>query len=246
MQTAGVYSQDSPFTDGQFYLGATYFTTTVGTTAAAAFVSITGTGGTASILGVASSSTGASTRESTLTDGIILRTGMYAPSTPQTLSSQAFGTAALLPGPQAAVPGTSGPSGFGVNAQIPPVLKANLPTLTGSVSGARPKGVQINWVDILFTATGTVASASVTLKRLVAAPGVAAIPTVIVDMNAVASVGSLATTTANQISRVRSTNPAPVMMTGDTTLIDLAYSYNIAAGVVTSLGLVLGCSYNYN
>ncbi len=246
MQTAGTFSQDTPFSDGQFYLGATYFTTTVGTTAAAAFVSITGTGGTASILGVASSSTGASTRESTLTDGVMLRTGIYAPSTAQTLSGQAFGTAALLPGPQAAVAGTSSPSGFGSNQVIPPVLKANLPTLKGSTAGARPKGVQINWVDILFTTTGTVASMSVTLKRLVAAPGVAAIPTVAVDMNAVAVVGSLATTTANQISRVRATNANAAMMTGDTTVIDLAYNYNIAAGVVTSLGVVLGCSYNYN
>jgi hypothetical protein len=243
MQTAGRFSQDTPNPDLEIFIGAQDFITNLGTTAAAAFVAIAGTGGTANILGVASSSTGASTRELNITR-LFIRTGIFAPSTPQTLSEQAFGTAAALPGPSA-VPGTSGPSGFGVNQIIPPVLKANLPTLIGSVAGAKAKGIQINWIDHLFTATGVITALATTLRRFIIPPGVAVIPTVVIDMNAVAAVGPLAATTANQIARVRCTNPNPVMMTGDATVTDLVFSYTTAA-IITHLGSVLGCSYNFN
>ena len=245
MNTAGVYSQDTAFTDAQFFIAPGGFSSSAGTVGAQAFVAITGTGGTINLVSLPSSSTGVSTREINISNRL-LRTGQYAPSTAQTLSGQAFGTAALLPGPQLAVPGTSGPGGFGSNQVIPPVLKANLPTLKGSTPGARPKGLQINWVDVLYTTAGSVTSITTTLKHCTCPLG-SSIPVVVVDMNAVAAPGApFAVTTANQVGRVRCTNLAPVMLTGDATLIDLAYSYNIAAGVFTNLGVVLGCSYNYN
>jgi hypothetical protein len=244
MQTAGTFSQDTPNADAEIFIGPQEFIQGAGTAAAAALTGITGTGGTANIISVASTSTGLSSRAITISR-LVLRTGVFAPSTPQTLSGQAFGTAAAVPGPSA-VAGTSGPSGFGVNQVIPPVLKANLPTLIGSVAGAKAKGIQINWVDVFFAATGVVTSVSVVLRRLIAAPGVAAIPIVIVDMNLVVAVGPLTATTANQVARVRSVNPSPLMITGDATLIDLEYNYTIAAGVFTSYGVVLGCSYNFN
>lgn len=247
MQTAGQFTQDTPFADAQVLIAGSAFTSTAGTVGAAAFTAITGTGGTINLFGVPSSSTGVSTREVNVTNRL-LRTGNFAPSTPTTLNNQAFGTAALLPGPQAAVPATSSPLGIGVSSSYPPVTKANLPTLIGSVAGAKPKGLQINWVDILYITTASVVSITVTLKHCAIPLGAGTVvPVVITDMNAVAAPNPpFAITSANALGRVRCVNPAPVMLVGDTTLIDLAYSYNIASGVFTNMGVVLGCSYNYN
>lgn len=240
MQTAGSFTQDTPFPDAQIFMACTDFI---------------GSGGTpvfslATVSGVNMPALGATTAAAftavSQISGQTLRTGLFAPSTLLTLNNQAFGTAALLPGPQAAVPGTSSPSGFGINQVIPPVTKANLPTLTGSVPGAKPKGLQINWIDWLYQVTGT-ASAGVNVSaNLITCPtGLGATPVVTTLLGSTAI--SAVSQAAGKLNRVRTTPTLIQMFNADGSVVTISFGYTWAAGVSTLLvGAILGCSFNYN
>lgn len=240
MQTAGQYTQDTPFPDAQIFMSATDF---IGSGGTPAFSLATISGASMPVL--AATAAGAFSAVSQIS-GQTLRTGLFAPSTLQTMSGQAFGTAAALPGPQASVPATSSPSGFSTTNVIPPVLKANLPTIIGSTPGAKPKGIQINWIDWLYQVTGTAsAGINVAANLFVCPSGLNAVPVVTTLLGATAI--SPASQTAGHLNRVRVTPTVIQMFTADGSVITISFGYTWAAGVSTLLvGAILGCSYNYN
>lgn len=240
MQTAGQYTQDTPFNDAQVFMACTDFVG-VGGTPLFSFATVSGIS-----MPVLGATTAAAFTAIAQISGQTLRTGNFPPSTIQTMSGQAFGTAAALPGPQAAVPGTSSPSGFGINQVVPPVLKANLPTIVGSVPGAKPKGIQINWIDWLYQVTGT-ASAGISVQaNLTVCPiGLGATPVITNLLGATAI--SAVSQAAGKLNRVRTTPTVIQMFNADGSVITINFGYTWAAGVSTLLvGAILGCSYNYN
>jgi hypothetical protein len=240
MQTSGTFTQDQAFPDAQIMVSATDFMATGATpgTGLTAFAGVN----MPTIFGTVAGTFVATAN----LNGLVLRTGVLAPSTPQTLSGQAFGTAAGLPGPSA-VAGTSGPDGFGTSSIKPPVLKANLPTLIGSVAGAKKKGIQINWVDFLYVSTG-VASSSIlgALSQVQFPSGTNATPVLIANL--IPSTALPTTSgTAGKITRARLTPATPAMITTDGSVLTLSWSVVIAASVsVFFAGAILGCSYNFN
>lgn len=171
----------------------------------------------------------------------MLRTGVLA--TPN-LSQEQFGTAASQPGPSS-VSGTSGP--LGING-FPPFTGAQLPTLSsGQVSGAKGKGLQINWVDMVYEVdTLALTSATFTLNKTVmpaagasAAPVVTAIP--------VTGTLPLVTNTAGQVTRSRITVTTPAMITADgTSLIAELILVTPATSTVKFYGMIFGVSFNFN
>lgn len=242
MQTAGTFTQDTPNTDMQVMFDALEFAMS-GATPQSGLTTIAGV----NVPFISGTVSGTFTAGCNLSN-LLLRTGIFAPSTAQTLSSQAFGTAAALPGPQAGVPATSSPSGFGSSAVVPPVLKANLPTIVGSVPGAKAKGMQINWVDLLYYpgATTPVTSITATLAVIQIPQGLGATPVLLsTPINAVTV--STAVQTAGKINRVRLTPTSTTMYTADGTLLELnVVIVYPAGGAAVLFGAILGCSYNFN
>jgi hypothetical protein len=241
MQTSGTFTQDQAFPDAQIVVSATDFQP-AGATPSSGNTAFAGVG-VPTIFGTV---TGTFTATANISK-LLFRTGVFAPSTAQTLSGQAFGTAAGLPGPSA-VTGTSGPDGFGTSSIKPPVLKANLPTLIGSVSGPKKKGVQINWVDFLYYPGATTPSSSVTgsLVQLQMPLGTGTTPVLV---STLFGSTALPTTvqTAGKVTRARVPVTTPVMLTQDGSLLILTFSNAIAAGVgLTFAGAILGVSYNFN
>jgi hypothetical protein len=242
MQTSGTFSQDKAFPDAQIMFDALEFVGT-GATPVSSVVTIAGIN-TPYISGTVAGTFTATANLSNL----LLRTGVFAPSTAQTLSGQAFGTAAGLPGPQAAVAGTSSPSGFGINQVTPPVTKANLPTLVGSVAGAKPKGTQINWIDLLYVpgATTPVTSITTTVSQIQLPSGVGATPALISTIIP-ATTSPTTVAVAGKVTRTRLTPANPVMYTLDGTMIVMNTVVVYAAGSgLLFLGCILGCSFNFN
>lgn len=241
MYTAGTFSQGTAFPDAEIFVSVTDFMAS-GSTPTNVLAAL----GAASVPTVANGVAGTITFAASLLP-VMLRTGVFAPSTPQTLSGQAFGTAAGLPGPQAAVAGTSSPSGFGIGQENPPVLRANLPTIVGSTSGARKKGVQINWIDFIYqVGAATLTSVNGSLYTLTTpAPGTALTP---VTTTIVAATSlSTALPGAGKVNRQRITVTTPLMLTVDGAQ-DIINLVAVAAGSsqIFFLGAIVGCSYNFN
>jgi hypothetical protein len=174
----------------------------------------------------------------------MLQTGNFATN----ISQEAFGTKAAVPGPSA-VPGTSGPSGFGGDQVIPPVITSRLPTIASSTAGVQPKGVQVNWIDFIYQ----VVTAAPTAINLVFAediypPGLNARP-IENSLGFLALAGAqLATTTANMLRRARLTpSTTPAMITDDCSKLFAGFSGTSAASSIVNLvGAVAGINYNYN
>lgn len=239
MRTAGWLEQDSPNNDAQIFLTPTDFQ--LQTNASLVNAALAG----ANLPAIQNTAAGAFAYSASIA-GLLLRNGIlngtnYAANR----SVQAFGTA-NGPGPSA-VAGTSGPSGFGPNSVIPPILAANLPTLKGPTAGAIAKGVQINSVDLIYS-INTTNSVSFTgaLTRLTYGLGVNLAPTVVALMAAQA-VGSLVITSAGQVTRSRLTPTSIAMITADgsSVLLNIAGNNATIAGHLF-LGAILNCSYNFN
>lgn len=241
MQTAGTFIQDTAFTDAQVMIDALEFVGS-GATPTSSVVAVAGV----NVPYISGTVAGTFTAACNISN-LVLRTGIFAPSTAQTLSEQAFGTAAALPGPSS-VAGTSSPSGFGPLGVKPPVLKANLPTIVGSVAGAKPKGMQINWVDLLYYpgATTPVTSITTTMSVIQLPLGVGATPVLVsTPISGVTSPTTIAA--AGKVTRNRLTPTAAAMLTTDGTLVELNVVIVYAAGSgALFLGAILGCSYNFN
>lgn len=238
MHTAGWVTQDQPNSDGQIFISANDSALSAGLTIAAA--------GTSGYIGP---QIPAATAGATITQNIsslLLRTGILNSNTFSTNRSQeAFGTA-NGPGPSS-VAGTSGPSAFGPSSVIAPVLKANLATLIGSKAGSTAKGIQINWIDILYhIATANATSITAALSQLTTAVGADATPTSAAIIAATALSLVFNSTTA-KMHRQRLTPPTLAMLIADGSTLQLSYAITTpAASVVTIAGAILGVSYNFN
>jgi hypothetical protein len=132
--TDGFYEMDTPNPDGQIFIGASEFKDINGVATYAS----AGEGLFTLNLGSAA----AASFFANVT-ALLRRTGVYA--TPSRVQEQ-FGTAASVPGPTT-VANTSGPE---ATSGYPPYLAAQLPTLTGPITGPIPKGFQVNSLDVIY------------------------------------------------------------------------------------------------
>lgn len=222
------WTQDTPNTDGQIFIGAGRFKDTSGnsTTASAG----------AGLFTLNQAASKASTYFSEISE--ILRTGMLA--TPN-LNQEQFGTALLQPGPSS-VAGTSGPlalSGF------PPYTNTTNPTVTGGVSGSVKKGIQINWFDVIYDVEAVnlaAATCGLTTTKFtnLTAPTVANIVALAANSLPVAYSAGVA-----QRTRVTPATPAFVTLDGCEVIINVNLT-TPAGGTSLFYGVVFGVSFNFN
>lgn len=239
MHTAGTFTQGKPNTDAQLFFPAmdSFIAAGAGITQ-----SLLGTSG---LVGLKIPASVTGTLNLILTS-LLLRTGILQSNNYATNTSQeAFGTA-NGPGPSA-VAGTSGPGGFNPNGVIPPILRANLPTLKGSLAGAAGKGTQINWIDFLYQ-VGTLAATSVTvqLNKIVTASGSDVTP-VTTALSSATAISAVLNSTTAKVHRERLTPTTPAFITDDTDVLSVSFTaVTPATSTVTLAGIVLGCNYNFN
>lgn len=236
MRTAGTFEQDSPQTDGVIFIGASEF---LSPTLANTGLTIIGPG-LVPLLTPASATTN-------LFKAIdqILRTGVL---NSQALGYAAFGTTGPppVPGPSS-VANTSGPSAI---LGHPPTPKASLATITGGVRGAFPKGLQINYVDFIYTVLGagaTSISAGLTQTKFGAA-GAGATAAVKTDIITFGTNGLPTAVAANPVTtRVNVPAANQTMLTSDENEVLLQFqTVNPAGCTVQFYGAKLGVYYNLN
>lgn len=167
----------------------------------------------------------------------MLRTGQF-PRTP--FSEEQFGTAAGVPGPTS-VANTSGPRA--INSR-PPFTGANLPTVLGAAKQPQPKGLQINWIDVIYQVLGVaLTSATFQLTNTVFANLVAPVVTNPVALGA----NGLTTAVAAQPTRTRITLATPAFSILDGS--ELIANLNLvspAGSTVKFYGAILGVTFNLN
>lgn len=233
MNTQGPISSATPNTDAQIWAGASSFT---GLVAASAVPASAGAG--LWTLNIPSSTT--ANLFSELNE--ILRTGQFASAN---RNQRQFGTAALVPGPSG-VANTSGPLAI---AGYPPFTNATNPIRTGGLTGPLGKGLQINWVDVIYEVdTGAITSVTFGLTQTkMPAAGASGAP-VVTNIIALAANGlPVALNTVGQATRTRITNPAPAMLTTDGGEIIANLNFVVpAANSVKLYGCIFGCSFNFN
>lgn len=234
-KTLGRWESQTPFTDGQLFMGANSDWTPL--VAASAVPASAGAG--LWTLNIPASTT--ANLFTTLTS--IIRTGQLATAA---VNQEQYGTAALVPGPSS-VSNTSDP--LNLPPGFPPWLSAINPVLTGGQKGPIPKGVQVNWVDAIYEVdTGAITSVTFGLTTTkFAAVGTAAAP-VVANVIALAANGlPTAANTAGQATRTRITVATPAFVVVDGTEIVANINFvTPAANTVKFYGCVFGVSYNFN
>jgi hypothetical protein len=171
--------------------------------------------------------------------GLFLRTGVLA--TPA-FDQEQYGTAASQPGPSA-VAGTSSP--FGFVPGFPPLTAANMATLGKFQTGAVPKGMQVNSLDVVYTVGGAAATApTVGMTRTAFANNVAPVVTNIITLGT----NGLATAVQAQpyVINVPVTTPAMITTTDSAPIINFNITAGASTGTVTFYGVIMRCSYNMN
>ena len=228
--TQGNWTQATPFGDGELFIGADQFKDILSNAVLA----------TASQGDLQQSI--AASKACTFFASIsqMLRIGVFA--TPAGTQRQ-FGTAASQPGPST-VSGTSSPLGLPSNPGFPPWTAAVNPTTAGSVAGPTPKGIQVNWIDIIYSvAAVNLSVCQMGFSRTVYQNGVA--PT-ITNTIALGNNG-LSKVVAAQPYRTRVTVPNPVFIKVDGT--EMVLQVNIttpAGGTANFTGAIVGITFNYN
>lgn len=225
MRTGGQLLADTPNTDGEIFLApGADFQPTAGT----APLTTAGAGLLYSLI-AASQTCNLFARISEL-----LRTGQVPNYQEQ------FGTAASVPGPSA-VPNTSDPLAL---QGIPPIKNLQMPTITGGIRGYIPKGLQINWIDIIYQVLGAnLTSVTFGLTNTVFKNAVAPAVSNIVALGA----NGLTTAVAAQPTRTRITVVAPAFTVADgSELIANLNTVTPAGSTVKFYGAILGVSFNLN
>lgn len=224
MRTGGQLLQDTPNTDGQIFVPATRMALTAGTapattSAAGLLYSLVAASGTANFFDALST---------------LLRTGQ-APN-----YQEQFGTAASVPGPSA-VANTSDPLAI---TGIPPITNLQMPTVKGAQTGYIPKGLQINWIDVIYQVLGVnLTSVTYELSKTIFKNAVAPAVTALVALAA----NGLTTAVAAQPTRTRITPATPVFSVDDgTELISNLNFVTPAGSTVKFYGIIYGVSFNYN
>jgi hypothetical protein len=179
------------------------------------------------------------------TADLLLRAAVYPTAGS---AQQQFGTAAAVPGPST-VAGTSGP--LALLPGYPPILAANMATVGGTVggagimSGAIPKGIQIDSIDVIYqvlalaAATATVGVTKTAFTNLVAP--------VVTNIIALAANGLPTVIGAQpQVTNVAVASPAMIVPTTDTEVVVNVNLTGGATGTVNFYGVVLNMHYNYN
>lgn len=228
MNTGGQFTADTPFSDAQIFLGAEELVSPSLTQAA---ISQSGEG-----LLIITTPVSATTDLYKTVDKI-LRTG-YAIN-----YQQQFGTAASVPGPSS-VANTSDPLGL---TGIPPVLAANLATIKGPVTGFKPKGMQVNSADIVYTVLGAPATSisfGITATKY-GLPAAGATAPVVTNIVAFGTNGLPVAVAANPVNtRVAVATPS-MIVTPETKLQIHLRTVNPAGSTVAIAGVILNISYNY-
>lgn len=250
MHTAGYVTQGKPNTDGQFFINACdalNYAINIGGEATAALANDNvGSELSAPAIQIpASLSFGVGFDLNTIITRLgVLQSQNYALNS----SQQAFGTAEG-PGPNS-TSGTSGPAGFSPNSVVAPVAAANLPTIIGSVAGPPKKGVQVNYIDLIYAnrlAVGRAINVALIGIKYPLGLGVAAT----LDENTLSydlTDPQLAITPDSTVNRLRIPNTNPFMLTddGDLILVLVSGQTGIGSNSLSIFGIVVGISYNYN
>jgi hypothetical protein len=229
MHTKNQFIQDTAFSDGQIFLGPSGDFIAVGGTAPT--LATAGVGLLGYTLGTASSTYNLFSPISQ-----ILRTG-YAP-----LFQEQFGTAASVPGPTA-VANTSDPEAL--QQGFPPILSANNPTIHGPFTGYRAKGIQINYVDVIYNvATAALTAATIGLTKTKFVNNVAPLVT---NYIALANNGLPLPIQANPyVTRITVATPAFDVDTDSELILNINLSTGAASTTSIFYGCVLGISFNFN
>jgi len=245
--TQGKYSQAGASNDLQIFVGATEFIDTSGfaTTASSA----------AGYLSKNIPAADASTFFANIT-AMLKRTGIYAiplwsgftgtlgtGTANAGASSDAFGTAASVPGPTT-VTNTRGP--LGTYPGAPPYPAANLDTLTGGVNGPPIKGFEILSVDVIYE-VDTVAASAATIGLTDTTFSNNAAPTV-VSRIALGSNGlPVAINTAGQqhVQNVAVATPTFPTSSDTETICNVNLTAG-AGGTIKFFGVVLHINFNLN
>jgi hypothetical protein len=236
--TDGQWIQDTPSTDQEIFVGASEFKD----------ISANSTNGSAGP-GLFSMNIAAGKACTFFADitALLKRTGMYASAA---RDQQQFGTAASQPGPST-VSGTSGPEGI---SGYPPMLAAQMPTISGSLTaggastiqiGPVKKGAYPTSVDLIYSvAGGALSVATVGLTDTVFANNVAPAVT-----NRIA-LGANGMPTANQANPYTFNVPTLLssqnFATTSKTQTILNVNLTTGAGTAVFYGAVLHCTFNYN
>lgn len=222
------WTQAMPFTDGQIFYGVSAFQDTAGIVTTRSLPS-------AGLLAYTLSASHAYAFATELNE--MLRTGF------QINYQEQFGTTGPPPvaGPTS-VTHTSDP--LALPQQIPPILKASLPTIAGARTGYQVKGVQINWVDVIYLVSGaalTAATIGLTSTQF--------------QNNTAAVVTNIITLGSNGLPTAIQTNPYVTRVTPATplfvTTLDSELILNINLTTTTSgtgyfYGCNVGVSFNFN
>ena len=234
--TEGRWEQGSSSGDLQFFVGAEAFIDT----SAHAVAATQGAG----LFDFTIAASLASTFFANL--GPYLRTGIYA--TPA-FDQEEFGTAAGTPGPST-VANTNGP--LGLPAGFPPIAEANLTTIAGSINGTGTgiqrgplaKGMQIDSIDVIYTATGAaLTTATVGLTKTVFVNNTAPAVTNLIALGA----NGLPTAIQAQPYLTNVAVPVPAMITSaDAEIVANVNLTTQAGGSAIFYGIVVHAHYNYN
>lgn len=229
--TEGLWEQNTAFPDLQIFVGPDEIKNTAGV----ATLTLNASGDLSLNIG----NTQACVFE--ISEPSLFRTGRLA--TPA-LDQEQFGTAANQPGPSA-VAGTSSP--LGLPPGFPPIVGSKLATVAGSQSGATPKGIQVNSIDVIYSVTGlalALAQIGITQTKF--------------TNNAALVVSNLLAKAANGLPVaigaaagspyvINVPLPAPVMLTTPDNIVIIELDLTTGAtGTARVYGLVLRCSYNFN
>lgn len=236
-RTKNRWEQDTGFTDGEIFLGATAFTPT----AASGAVTIVNSAAGLLTLNVAASLTANLFTEL----NAILRTGQLASTG---VSQQQFGTAALVPGPSTVVH-TSDP--LNSPAGFPASSTASNPALTGGPKAPIPKGIRPIWVDLIYEIdTGAITSVTFGLTQTqMPLVGTSAAPVVTNIITLGANSLPVAANTAGQATRTRIAVPLAnqnyIILDGTEIIANVNF-VTPASNSVKFYGIILGCHFNYN
>jgi hypothetical protein len=238
-QTQGRWSAKTPFPDLQIFFGADQFALISGTAPLSlaigrdtlAILKATVAAGSAAVFGASLP--------------LLLRSGVLA--SPQ-YDQEQYGTAASVPGPSA-VSGTSGPlaepnpvtpyfQGF------PPTVAAAMATLAGPSSGAQPKGIQIDSIDVIYQVLtdATAVAATVGLSKTVFKNLIAPVTT---DLIILGANGLPVVIGAQpQVTNVPVISPAAMIVAADTEVLLNINLTGGTAGTIAFFGAVVKAHYN--
>lgn len=232
--TTGRWTQQTPNTDLQIFLGASELFDVAGVATHASSA--------AGLFTLNLASTAAGTFFANIT-AALKRTGQLATAQ---IDQRQFGTAANVPGPSS-VSGTSGPKALPQGFPLVG-LAAQLPTVAGPVTGAAGKGIYVTSLDVIYevntvnaslatiglTTTSFVNGAAPTIKSLLAL-GANGLPT------AFGTAGDPAVTNI----AISSSNQVMITAKDSNLLVNLNLTAG-SGGTIKLHGIVANCSYNLN